>query len=533
MIFATPISYHAIGRLLGDRKYGYDWNLMSWWVMNNEYYFNMNKFISRNKNFHFSKEYHTETSDVLNDIFTKSFLLCEELKSEFGSEEEIIKCDNRVLLRKIFTATSDFVSLNIDEIDVFSTFTEHCPKYLEEFGESIGKLMEANGLSIDETAECLDAHISDTVINACIFTSLLYYIDHSIRVKSITLRELIYNHAPLKFSIPGSAHYLKTPKYSNQEILTKTATIIDSYHELEKATDSLKHYRNRVGPNNSKHLEWKKWYEIPIHNEPIESIMHLLVYGIKAPYETSISRLNKLYKTIHREYKSPRDDHYKYRMNSACGKALCEIQKVKYKNYIKQSKLFLNKLSENKQFYGINLYKFEMAYKLYRITTTVNELIESESSDDFERVLNCSYYLDNIIFPGLYDAFEYLDTFEEMSNCVASFKMLQLQFIYLSKLIIDEFVEEGYFGNDDEWYKFFVDVLNEQSKKLLYNPSEIDYSIESKSQEYFEAIISKPINMHRINEELSMVDLRNITGRKNLQSDSDNILSDFANIDEI
>jgi len=470
------------------------------------------EFINRLKNFHFSKEHIEEITVEYGDIFGVSHLLCEKIKLDFGCEDKLSKHNNDELLDAIFSKVFEFILSNFeDEFQIVESYIEHCPNYLDVFCENIENIRgDVEGFLQDSGCETigeyLNLYIKTTIYDACLFTALLYFIDNSTRSKSIPITKLAYNHSYQGFSLDSSKNYLKNPKFSNSEIRNKTKSMLDSYDALDKESDNLRKRRKIIGSKNSSHIKRKKHHEIAVHNEFVEALVYYPPSGTEYNYLKVMTKLNKL-DTLHDIYKSSRDDTFNYRVNVACGKILHEITNIKYKDYISQSKFYIGEIRKSKLSSGIDLYRFELSHDLYRITRTVNELLEAESEMEIENILNSSYLLRDIRFPNLYEAFDCFDSFDDMKECVSVFELMQFKFVYLSKLIIDEFVDKGYFGDGYEWHYFFIDTLNKMSEKLLFDPENIDYTINSKSQEWFEAILSMPIWMYYVQDGVSVIDI--------------------------
>ncbi len=68
--------------------------------------------------------------------------------------------------------------------------------------------------------------------------------------------------------------------------------------------------------------------------------------------------------------------------------------------------------------------------------------------------------------------------------------------VCFSLLIIDKTREKGYLG--DNWKEQFLDIINNMTESVFYNPKDISYTIAPESQEKFEKLLSTPI-YHYIN----------------------------------
>lgn len=469
----------------------------------------LNKFVSRLNRFHLSKEFTKEISEDYRDLFEASHEICEALKTYFGDVSELNRQEKYLIIDDIFSEAFNFVLSEINEFRVFENFVEHYPECMEAFGDDVEELLKGSGDSTVDPAEYISDMIFTIVYKACRFTSLLYYVDNSTEAKSMSLRDFIHKNSSLGFSDKNNPHYLKTQRYSSSDSRNKTKTKNKHYHMLETETDRFKKSRNRMKLKNSPHKARKKWHEIPSHTEHVEQILYDTVHQSTGDkYLTCLKKLNAAYSEIYKAHKSLRDDDYKDRINKACKDALIQIERpdFEYKGYLEQSEQILQMIQANEFSPGIDLYRFELSNKLYGITKTVKELLEAETEDEIDSIGKDFVFLNDIAFPELYEIFGRIESHTGMRKCVSSFKALQFISILMSKLIIDEFVDVGYFG--DEWYVFFVSTLNELADEMMYSPDDIDFSIGPKateSQERFKEILSLLVNMYYVHDEFSIV----------------------------
>ena len=278
------------------------------------------KFIGRLSNFHLDKGFIAEIAEEYSDLFGLSHEICKELKLEIDDKGESSSQDREELLELIFTTISDFVFSNMeDEFKKFKSFAEYCPNYLEALKEDCEEILQANGVKLDRATEHLNLHVYLTVYNACLFTALLYYIDSSTRVESLSLREMTYRHSLLKFSDEDSKYYLKSPKFVVSEG-GATDNKLEKHSKLDKETYNLKQRRNRSGLKSPKPRVRKKWHGIPLHNEYMEAIICYAVDGPKDAFIKNMISANKQYAEVQEIWQSPRDDEYKAKIYVACGK---------------------------------------------------------------------------------------------------------------------------------------------------------------------------------------------------------------------
>lgn len=68
------------------------------------------------------------------------------------------------------------------------------------------------------------------------------------------------------------------------------------------------------------------------------------------------------------------------------------------------------------------------------------------------------------------------------------FMLFSASFIWLSRLLIDKLVEDGYLG--ENWEALFLEGINSLATRVLYDPTSIDYSVKPGTQEAFEMLLT-------------------------------------------
>ena len=106
-------------------------------------------------------------------------------------------------------------------------------------------------------------------------------------------------------------------------------------------------------------------------------------------------------------------------------------------------------------------------------------------------IITKSVILKDICFPKLYKDFFDIPLYNDLVSCLKYFPDFMNLTISSSCLIIDELIEDGFFGED--WEDFFHDTLNEMVESVFYNPEEFDFSIKPESQEKFIELLSAPV----------------------------------------
>lgn len=183
-----------------------------------------------------------------------------------------------------------------------------------------------------------------------------------------------------------------------------------------------------------------------------------------------------------------------YELNKIEKTFLSKIKKIKFEDFCEFNKYCLSKICENKEYYGINLYRFEKNFKYYGIINEMNKLSRCKGTAMQTIAIKKFSSLSEIYFSKVYEDFYCIENFEAFSIAINMFKSFRDQVSIISRLILDKFVEDGYFGDGDEWYDFFRETTNDMAEKVLYDPEKFDYQINPESQELFEQILYSQID---------------------------------------
>ena len=109
-----------------------------------------------------------------------------------------------------------------------------------------------------------------------------------------------------------------------------------------------------------------------------------------------------------------------------------------------------------------------------------------------EGIVQRAMLMENIVFPKLYKYFGNMPNISHIELYVNTFWQFMDGVVQSSRLIIDKFVEAGTFGED--WEQLFLETTNELAETVLYDPSEINYSIEPEAQREFQIYLLEPVD---------------------------------------
>lgn len=323
--------------------------------------------------------------------------------------------------------------------------------------------------------------IYDDVFNACFFTALCMFLYNTKRIKGLSLRRFIYIHSPLKYNIPNTENYFD---YDNKQ------REFDNSKDIISEDTKLRKYRHRFLSERPVYSDSPEWSAMRKASEHEWALYYNLNMAENEVIDT-FKRIKNLYRDIYAALHSPMDTNYIDRLETAYDKFSSKLEKIKYENVLKLHKFILEHIHKDKNYYGINLYRFEKELRLYSLTNEINKLLECKDEDEESNVLDKSMIMNEIIFPKLYEYFGNLENLQHVDFYTRTFNMFQGELVASSCLVIDKFVEDGVW--EEDWENLFLKTINAMTEIVLYDPEKINYSVTPKSQEMFINDIDVPV----------------------------------------
>lgn len=392
----------------------------------NEY----NKLLEHNKNFYSNSKTFKKTAEQNIPFYTALYDLRTQILSALDEENF---SDKKQMLKSVFLCIYEFIGASNDK---FSIYRNPSPFYEEAF-------------------------------EACFFTSLCMFLNHTTRIKGKGLEAFIKDNSP---------------SYNANDPYAKYSLTCDK--------DSLRKYRNRLFSQRPVYIQRKEWNGMPADSEYEWTLKYVLEKADETTQDT-FKRIGNLYKGFN--FEKNKSDTDIDNLRNAYKKFLSKLKKLKFKNYLNLQKLFLTHICKDKTYYGINLYRFEKETRLYITMDEIRSLLECKTDKEEKEFLVKSSILEAIYFPKLYKKFCSISKPDHLYIEIQVFLFFLDCIITSSKLIIDELVEIGYLG--DDWNNLFLEIINEMAEKVFYNPDELDFSFPDspKVQESFEKILAVPI----------------------------------------
>ena len=394
----------------------------------------LDSFIERTKNFYGETVFETEANNL-----SLLYELCSTIQSDSFNATHVT---SNTLMNNVFSNIHYFI-LNADEDEQFQYFNEFYYRFDSRF------------------------QFYNCTIEACVLTSLCHFFTHTKKIKSLSISEFLKKNFEEKFDL----------KKGNSDITSEA-------NRLRKA-------RHRLLSGRDVYVERGEWSAIPESSEYELSLLEEFYLSndedIEILYET-YKRIGNLYNDINKSFTSSTKNNERLLLliNSTM-KFKRKVARLKYDKVLKLAKFLTDKICANKDYYGINLYRFERTLRLHNITYEVNKLLECDNEFDEFNLLHEYSVLNNVHFTSVYHKFREIDNLQEMTLITTAFTNYLKQFVISSQLIIDKLIDDGYFGSN--WESLFLEIINEMADKVFYTSDNIEYSTTAKSQEKFEKLL--------------------------------------------
>ena len=319
---------------------------------------------------------------------------------------------------------------------------------------------------------CENSPPGTSVYQACLFAALSSFLHMSKRIKGKSLRDFVRANHPV---ISGG-------------LKSQDCSILNF---LDTETQRLRQSRYRLLMIGDVYYKKSEWNAITKDEEHEWTFYYALDDAEKVVKDT-FKRIKNLYKDITTALESDKDNEYSSRVEKAYGKFLSKLKKVEYKNYLKLQEEILSHISKDKDYSGLNLYRFEKRLKPYIITNEVKRLLKCKTAEEEVDCLVKSVLLKDVCYPKVYKDFLSLPP-HQMELCASEFREFLSQIVGSTCLIMDFLVENRIFG--DNWEDVFRNMTNKMAENVLYNPSEIDFATRGNSQEKYLRLLNAPVSI--------------------------------------
>lgn len=332
--------------------------------------------------------------------------------------------------------------------------------------------------------------IHDDVFNACFYTVLCMFLHETKRTGGMSIRKFLYLHSPLEFNKRGSRNYfdyeINKREFSDRfsEDYYKCTLILSEDEKLRK-------FRQRLFKNRPSHYDSSEWSAIKKDSEQ-EWTLYFNFFNanksINANEKKTLKDIKNLYNPIYKVLHSANnEDEYKLAYN----KFLSKLKKIEYENVLNLSKFILENIQEDKDYYGINLYRFEKELRLYNISKEIQLLLGCHNDEERERILDKSIIMNELFFPRLYEYFGNQNTYKETYYYTYTFFLFLDEIVISNYLVLDKFIDNGLLG--ENWENLFLKTINTMTSSVLYDSKDIDFTAPAGAQEKFVELLSAPV----------------------------------------
>ena len=320
-------------------------------------------------------------------------------------------------------------------------------------------------------------HSPEALIRICFFTTLCTFLHTSTRIKGKSYSAFLYEHSPLHFNDSQSPNYrFRFPSIFDSEV--------DAYRKSR-----IRHlHKGKV------YIQRDQWsavtrdleHELSFRFRVAESSNDDSSADVRDIYK----RMENLYQDIDRALHADDSNEYPSNLLAAYKKFQSKLNKLEYSQYLELQKLAVSHLLDNKEYYGINLYRLERTMSPYGVTNEVKHLLACQSDNDEEYFLAKTIILRDVHFPIIYESLLPLHL-DALEFCVDDFLLFLRKVVVLSCLLIDGLIERGIFS--DNWAELFRSISNEMAEDVLYDPNKIDLSFTEVAQEKFKKLLNAPV----------------------------------------
>lgn len=448
-----------------------------------------NEFIKREKNFYGKTSSFPKDLGLVQDGFLSKIQELEETtqklfdllhnfnEKDIAKFEFASKLNKESLLIGVIKEIYEIVIASNDDYKFFGkeSFFKLCPNFFDIHGRKNSSSQYINSH--------LDSLFYQHMLDACLFTTLCSFINSTKRKDGLSIEKaLVKYYRPKRDTgvtfkpVIGNCEKVNIRKMKQRLFAKKgsynkrsewSAIPLDSAYELASTYE----------------LRFNDFLKREFDNRELTDAKLARVF----------KRIGNLNNEIEKVLAQPYDDYSPEALNVAFKRFSSKIKKIEYVDYLALSKNILSEICKCKEYYGINLYRFEKSIRLYGTINEVSLLLHCSDKEKENIILQKIFYLRDIVFPNLYQCFCYIENPANFTKCFKAFYAIRDIVVWTSRLILDKLVEDSRFGDGDQWYYFFLEMTNNMAERVFYDPAKINYSIAPEAQTKFEQVLFAPI----------------------------------------
>lgn len=326
-----------------------------------------------------------------------------------------------------------------------------------------------------------DTDIYADIFDACFFTTLCMFLHDTTRITGTTTKKYVYEHSLSKYNDKSS------PNYFNISRKEKDAPPNDFF---KSEMDTFRQFQSRHFKKQPAHIKRNQGSAVPIDSQH-EWSLYFKMEKADDTIRGTFKSMRNLYNGINKALSSPVDNEYTNRLDEAFNEFKSDIGKISYEDYLHLNKYILDHLSQDKKYYGINLYRFEKEMSLYRTTKEIHCILNSNTQEDKILLFVKATLLKDLPYSKIYELFFNFKDIDQLQDYTILFNYFIKELTILSKIVFDTFIENGSLGNN--WENIFLETTNNLAEQVFYDPSKIDYDSPMGAQKIFELIRIFPV----------------------------------------
>lgn len=257
----------------------------------------------------------------------------------------------------------------------------------------------------------------------------------------------------------------------------RKGNISETYHydTTESDLQAFRKMRNRRLNERPVYTKRPEWSAIP-KSSVREWSLYFEMQNWDDDLKDSYKRVSALYSDVRKLFASPIDESYKDRLDVVYKKFTSKLNKIGYEGFLKLCSNVLSCIYKDKEYLGINLYRFEKLFRLYTTMTEVKALIACQDKEEEANVLYGIVARNDIFFPKVYDQLGYIKDPQLMASIAKRFQSLLNQFTPSALLLCDFLVEDS---SEEHWEEIILGITNGMAERVLYAPEDMDFSLPS------------------------------------------------------
>ncbi|MFR3787306.1 MAG: hypothetical protein ACLTWR_08445 [Agathobaculum desmolans] len=354
--------------------------------------------------------------------------------------------------------------LNYCSGETFQAFT--IEEKLDDFFQNLFRRIHRTS---NEMQLCFD--IAPQTDEVCKFLTLCNYLHTRKSIQGMPIVDFVLQESGMNFSDPDSPFYglpslveneTEKVKKIRMRILSKREVYIKNIKRNSMSKDSI--------------YEWSFMYKI--ENEP--------------ELADTYKRMHNLYNDICCVHRLPPEKVSAEKVCTAYKKFASKLKKLSYEKVAALQRATIEHICANKDYYGINLYRFERTMRACILSREIERLESCAESKNKGSLLQKFTLLSDVSFPSIYEEL-YKLPYRKLIRYASVFSNYIASTSVIACLILDELIEQNLFGEQSEWKELFRTTINKLAETVLYNPEKIEFPNGEGAENSFRQILNSSV----------------------------------------